>query len=185
MLVHEWTRMDTNQEAATILRVHSCPFVDEPMDANEQPQRHRLTVLPNNRKVDELRQQPTLPLYPELSRAQTSHVNRPPADGRDAHVAALETKIVEALRDIYDPEIPINLYDLGLIYDIEIAPDNAVRIKMTLTAPGCPVAGTLPGEVERRVENVDEVKSATVEIVWDPPWSREMMSEVARLELGL
>lgn len=155
------------------------------MDTHDQPERRRLTVLPNNRKVDELRQQPTSPMYAELAAAQTSHVNRPPAEGRAAHVAVLEGRVVEALREIYDPEIPINLYDLGLIYDIEIAPDNAVKIKMTLTAPGCPVAGTLPGEVERRIENIDEVKSATVEIVWDPPWCREMMSEVARLELGM
>lgn len=141
----------------------------------------RLTVLPNNRKVDELRTLTPSHIYAELTTAQVSHVNRPLSE----HANPLEAKIVEALRDIYDPEIPINLYDLGLIYDIEIHPENVVKIKMTLTAPGCPVAGTLPIEVESRVENIDEVKSATVEIVWDPPWSREMMSEAARLELGL
>jgi FeS assembly SUF system protein len=151
------------------------------MDTNDAPNKLRLPVLPNNRKVDELRQQP--PQFAERDAAQTSHVNRAASNGRPAHDIALENRIVEALRDIYDPEIPVNLYDLGLIYDIEIAPDNAVRIRMTLTAPGCPVAGTLPVEVERRIENIDVVKSAAVEIVWDPPWSREMMSEIARLEL--
>jgi len=158
------------------------------MDSKDQPrpQHVRLPVLPNNRKVDELREQtPSSPLYAELATAQTSHVNRPPAEGRSPEFQALEAKVVDALRDVYDPEIPINLYDLGLIYDIDISPENVVHIKMTLTAPGCPVAGTLPGEVEQRVEAIDEVKSATVEIVWSPPWSKEMMSEAARLELGL
>ena len=97
----------------------------------------------------------------------------------------LEGKVIEALREIYDPEIPVNIYELGLIYDIQVEPDNKVHIKMTLTAPACPVAGSLPGEVERNVEEIPEVKSADVELVWEPPWSREKMSEAALLQLGM
>ena len=97
----------------------------------------------------------------------------------------LEGKVIEALRQVYDPEIPLNIYELGLIYDVKVEPDNSVQIKMTLTAPACPVAGSLPGEVERKVEEIPEVKSATVELVWDPPWSRDRMSEAALLQLGM
>jgi FeS assembly SUF system protein len=97
----------------------------------------------------------------------------------------LEGKVIEAIRQVYDPEIPVNLYDLGLIYDIAVADDNSVKVKMTLTAPACPVAGSLPAEVERRIENIPEIKSADVELVWDPPWTRDRMSEAAQLELGL
>lgn len=97
----------------------------------------------------------------------------------------IEGKVIEALREIYDPEIPVNIYELGLIYDVNVDPENKVHIKMTLTAPACPVAGTLPGEVERRVEAIPEVKSAEVELVWEPPWSREKMSETALLQLGM
>jgi FeS assembly SUF system protein len=97
----------------------------------------------------------------------------------------LEGKVIEALREIYDPEIPVNIYELGLIYDIQVEPDNKVHIKMTLTAPACPVAGSLPGEVERKVEAIPQVKSADVELVWEPPWSREKMSEAALLQLGM
>jgi len=87
--------------------------------------------------------------------------------------------------NVYDPEIPVNIYELGLIYKIDIDAERNVNIKMTLTAPACPVAGTLPGEVEKKVEEIDEVKKATVELVWDPPWSRDMMSESALLQLGM
>ena len=97
----------------------------------------------------------------------------------------LEGKVIEALRQVYDPEIPVNIYELGLIYDIAVSPDNSVHVKMTLTAPGCPVAGSLPGEVEQRIASIPEVKSATVELVWDPPWSRDRMSETALLQLGM
>jgi len=97
----------------------------------------------------------------------------------------LEGKVIEALRSVYDPEIPINIYDLGLIYEIKVEPENKVVVKMTLTAPACPVAETLPGEVERRIENIPEVKSAEVILVWDPPWDKSRMSEAAILDLGL
>jgi len=97
----------------------------------------------------------------------------------------IEGKVIEALQKVYDPEIPVNIYELGLIYGIDVKPDNTVHVKMTLTAPACPVAGTLPGEVEKRIEEIPDVKSATVELVWEPPWSRDMMSEAALLTLGM
>jgi FeS assembly SUF system protein len=92
--------------------------------------------------------------------------------------------IVEACRSVYDPEIPVNIFDLGLVYTIDIAPDNAVNIIMTLTAPGCPVAGEMPGWVADAVEPLEGVKQVDVEITWDPPWGMDMMSDEARLELG-
>ena len=105
------------------------------------------------------------------------------------HVAdeskSLDENIVEALRGVYDPEIPVNIYDLGLIYKVDISDTGTVNIEMTLTAPGCPVAETFPGTVEQTVESVDGVTEAHVELVWDPPWTMEQMSEEARLELGL
>jgi FeS assembly SUF system protein len=96
-----------------------------------------------------------------------------------------ENGIVEALKTVFDPEIPVNIYELGLIYDIDLQPDGAVHVKMTLTAPGCPVAGTLPGDVKNKIEGVPGVTSADVELVWDPAWNPSMMSEAARLQLGM
>jgi len=98
---------------------------------------------------------------------------------------ALEAAIVEKLRSIFDPEIPVNIYDLGLIYRIDISKDKDVTIDMTLTAPGCPVAGSMPPSVQQAVESVEEVKSAKVNLVWEPPWSKDRMSEEAVLQLGL
>ena len=98
---------------------------------------------------------------------------------------ALRTRIIEALREIYDPEIPVNIYEIGLIYDIDIDPASSVKIRMTLTSPACPVAGTLPGEVEAKVASVAGVSSAQVELVWDPAWSPAKMSEAAKLQLGM
>jgi FeS assembly SUF system protein len=96
-----------------------------------------------------------------------------------------EEQIVSALRTVYDPEIPVNIYDLGLIYSVDIKDGNPVHIRMTLTAPGCPVAGSMPGAVERAVKRVPGIESAEVELVWDPPWTQECMSDEARLELGM
>lgn len=93
--------------------------------------------------------------------------------------------IVAALRTVFDPEIPTNIYDLGLIYDIQCTSPGRVAIRMTLTAPACPVAGTLPGVVRRAVESVDGIERCEVEVVWDPPWNRDMMSDEARLQLGM
>jgi len=93
--------------------------------------------------------------------------------------------VVEALRTVHDPEIPVNIYDLGLIYDLEISDAGAVQIYMTLTAPGCPVAGEMPGWVARAVAAVDGIGEVTVEMVWDPPWNKERMSEEARMALDM
>jgi FeS assembly SUF system protein len=92
--------------------------------------------------------------------------------------------VVLALKDCYDPEIPVDVYELGLIYGIEVDAEGRVEIKMTLTSPACPVAGSLPGEVEQRVRAVAGVSEAEIELVWEPPWDREMMSEAAKLKLG-
>jgi FeS assembly SUF system protein len=92
--------------------------------------------------------------------------------------------VVEACRSVFDPEIPVNIYDLGLVYTIEISPENAVGIVMTLTAPGCPVAGEMPGWVIDAVESLPGIKEVDVQMTFDPPWGMEMMSDEARLELG-
>jgi FeS assembly SUF system protein len=97
---------------------------------------------------------------------------------------ALEEAIVAALKTVYDPEIPVDIYELGLIYDVDVDGDT-VKVRMTLTSPACPVAGSLPGEVEQKVQGVPGVERAEVELVWDPPWNPGMMSEAARLELGM
>jgi FeS assembly SUF system protein len=97
----------------------------------------------------------------------------------------LKEQIIEVLRTIYDPEIPVNIYELGLIYDLDVAPDGNVKIRMTLTSPACPVAESLPPEVENSVAAVPGVTNVDLELVWDPPYSIDMMSEAARLDLGL
>jgi FeS assembly SUF system protein len=96
----------------------------------------------------------------------------------------LYDSVVEACRTVYDPEIPVNIYDLGLVYTIDISPENAVRIVMTLTAPGCPVAGEMPGWVAEAVEPLPGIGHVDVDITWDPPWGMDMMSDEAKLELG-
>ena len=98
---------------------------------------------------------------------------------------SLEERVIAALRGVFDPEIPVNIYELGLIYDLQVDPSGAVSIRMTLTSPACPVAGALPGEVRSKVQAVDGVTSAKVELVWDPPWEMSRMSEEARLQLGM
>lgn len=97
----------------------------------------------------------------------------------------LKEQVIAALKTVFDPEIPVNIHDLGLIYDVDVDEKNHVWIKMTLTTPGCPVAQTFPGTVEQRVNQVEGVSDCTVELVWDPPWSQDRMTEGARLELGL
>jgi FeS assembly SUF system protein len=97
----------------------------------------------------------------------------------------LGEKIVKVLKTIYDPEIPVDIYELGLIYDVFVNEEQDVKILMTLTSPNCPVAETLPVEVEEKVKSIDAVKDAEVEITFDPPWTQDLMSEEAKLELGL
>jgi FeS assembly SUF system protein len=102
------------------------------------------------------------------------------APGSDLYEA-----VIEALKDIYDPEIPVNIFDLGLVYDVEITPEHHAKIQMTLTTPHCPVAESMPGEVELRVGSVPGIGDAEVELVWDPPWDPQKMSDEAKLELGM
>jgi FeS assembly SUF system protein len=151
--------------------------------------RHRLPVLPSSARLDELRQQPRDRQTPTpVQEATMNEISQPEPSAPPAKTIPqklLEGKVIEVLRQIYDPELPVNIYDLGLIYEIDVKDDNAVNVRMTLTAPACPVAGTLPGEVEKRVEAIPDVKSANVELVWEPPWSRDRMSEAAQLQLGL
>jgi FeS assembly SUF system protein len=109
----------------------------------------------------------------------------PPTRPQLSADAPLEERIVAVLKTIYDPEIPVDIHDLGLIYDLKIDPAGAVAIKMTLTSPACPVAISLVGEVEKKVASVPGVTSAKVDLVWDPPWDRSRMSEAAALQLGL
>ncbi|MDQ3796807.1 MAG: SUF system Fe-S cluster assembly protein [Pseudomonadota bacterium] len=108
-----------------------------------------------------------------------------PSEQAQAADETLEARVIDALRGIYDPEIPVNIYDLGLIYELRIDADGKVMIEMTLTAPGCPVAQTFPGTVERAVKEVKGVSDARVELVWDPSWDPSRMSEAARLQLNL
>ncbi len=111
------------------------------------------------------------------------HEPRPHDDGRPQE--ALRERVIEALRNIYDPEIPVNIYDLGLVYRLDIDPEGEVEVDMTLTAPGCPVAQTFPGMVENAIAQVEGVKTARVTLVWDPPWSQDRLTEAAKLQLGL
>lgn len=99
--------------------------------------------------------------------------------------AALKQKILDAIRTVFDPEIPVNIYELGLIYSIDISDGGAVVLRMTLTSPNCPVADKLPADVQRKVVAIPGVSSAKVELTFDPPWSREMMSELAQMELEM
>jgi FeS assembly SUF system protein len=123
--------------------------------------------------------QPTAPSAPEATTRTAELVNDP--DRR----AALLPQIVKALSTVFDPEIPVNIYDLGLIYDVIVDAASNVGIRMTLTAPACPAAQFLPGQVETAVKSVDGVTDATVDIVWDPPWTRDRMSDAAKLQLGM
>tara|TARA_A100000164_G_C21626333_1_gene639018 strand:- start:185 stop:484 length:300 start_codon:yes stop_codon:yes gene_type:complete len=97
----------------------------------------------------------------------------------------LKNKVIEEIKKIYDPEIPVNIYELGLIYDIKVENENMVKVKMTLTTPNCPVAESLPKEVKDSIKEIKEVNDVDLELVWDPPWDKSMMSESAKLELNL
>ena len=147
-----------------------------------------LNVLPSSGKVDQLRsefqqERSTTPATAAEPPAPSAPMAPPPMPA-SIERKLLEGKIIEAIRQVYDPEIPVNVYELGLIYKIDIADDNSVKITMTLTAPGCPVAGSLPAEVGRRVETVPEVKDAEVVLTWEPSWDKSMMSEAAQMQLG-
>ena len=106
-------------------------------------------------------------------------------EARQAEVDSIGDRVIEALRTVYDPEIPVNIFELGLVYKVDVDDQDVVHIEMTLTSPMCPVAETLPDEVRAKVEAVDGVSGAAVEVVWDPPWNPSMMTEEAQLELGI
>ena len=97
----------------------------------------------------------------------------------------IKEKVITEIKKIYDPEIPVNIYELGLIYDVTVDKDNNVYVKMTLTSPNCPVAESLPNEVKNSIKDIKEVKDVNLDLVWDPPWDKSMMSEAAKLELNL
>jgi FeS assembly SUF system protein len=158
----------------------------EPLPQNSGETERALPVLPSAPKAD-----PPTPPAP----APAAPTSPTPLDfGHAMHQSspdlapaqrALEATIVEVLRTVYDPEIPVNIYELGLIYQIDIDPQNHVKVKMTLTAPGCPVAGSLPGDVQRKIESIPQVAEVDVELVWEPPWDKSRMSEAAMMDLGL
>ena len=102
----------------------------------------------------------------------------------DAELQAVGEKVVDMLRTIFDPEIPVDIYELGLVYDVQVSTDLDVKILMTLTSPNCPVAESLPEEVKEKVRSIDEVNDVELELTFDPPWDKDMMSEEAKLELG-
>ena len=151
---------------------------------SEQNNPVHLNVLPNSGKVEQLRKEMSeQPKSKNL--ADRTLIDRALDATKSAQQKKIEERVIEVLKTVYDPELPVNIYELGLIYEISVAEDNSVHVKMTLTAPACPVAGSLPPEVERRIETIDEVPRAKVEVVWDPPWTKDRMSEAALLELGL
>ena len=155
--------------------------------SNDQSNPVHLNVLPNSGKVEQLRKEmsESPPVQEKKNLADRNIIDRALDSSKSPQQKAIEEKVIEVLKSVYDPELPVNIYELGLIYEINVEQDNSVHVKMTLTAPACPVAGTLPPEVERRIETIPEVPRAKVDVVWDPPWTKERMSEAALLELGL
>jgi FeS assembly SUF system protein len=103
----------------------------------------------------------------------------------DPRARAIEEQVIEQLRSCYDPEIPVNIYELGLVYEIEVTPEGKVRVTMTLTSPMCPVAGSLPGDVEARLRVIPGVTDCRVEVTWEPPWGPDKMTEAAKLQLNM
>lgn len=106
-------------------------------------------------------------------------------DTNEALVKDIEDQVVAALKSCFDPEVPVNIYELGLIYGIDVDPLGNVGVRMTLTSPACPVAGSLPGEVERKIRAIPGVGDVKVQLVWEPPWDKDRMTEAARLQLGI
>ena len=156
-------------------------------DDSKTPPVH-LNVLPSSAKVEQLRAESKVSAstsHPPKDHPDQTLIDRALDSNLSAEQRAVREKVIDVLKQVYDPELPVNIYELGLIYEIDVRQDNEVRVKMTLTAPACPVAESLPPEVERRIETIEEVPRAKVEVVWDPPWSKDRMSEAAKLELGL
>jgi len=120
----------------------------------------------------------------DLPELPLQHIENEPGPLGAGDRDRLREQVEESLRSIFDPEIPVNIFDLGLIYRIEVSGTGFVTVEMTLTSPGCPVAGSLPGEVDSTIREVPGVSGVSVQLTWDPPWSTERMSEAAKLELG-
>lgn len=119
---------------------------------------------------------------PDMPHAQPAPETTP--QGGNADPGAIRERVIEVLSTIHDPEIPVNIYELGLVYDVDVSADGDVTVTMTLTTPNCPVAESMPSEVEYRVGTVAGVRDVEINLVWDPPWTPERMSEAAKLELG-
>jgi FeS assembly SUF system protein len=129
-----------------------------------------------------------LPVVPDPARSVPPEPVQPQTEGMipdPERTTALRPQIVAALSAVFDPEIPVNIYELGLVYDIIVDRSGVVGVRMTLTAPACPAAQVLPGEVQRRIAEIPGVTEVKVDIVWDPPWTRDRMSDAARLQLGM
>ena len=163
------------------------PFRVEEVDGVETPPRARVEDAQSasgGARVDDA-ETPSEKLERKKDYLEGFLAQKPQNEDPAAPGGALYESVVEALREIYDPEIPVNIYDLGLIYGVEVSPDADVVVMMTLTTPHCPVAESMPGEVELRVSSVPGVRDAEVNLVWDPPWDPSKMSDEARLELGM
>lgn len=150
------------------------PFRVEEVEAATPPQRARVDDAP----------------IPEAAGRQRDYLDgflaeKPQGEDPGAPGGAIYDGVIDALKEIFDPEIPVNIYDLGLIYNVEVSDDAAVNVTMTLTTPHCPVAESMPGEVEMRVAAVPGVRDCEVALVWDPPWDMAKMSDEAKLELGM
>ena len=161
----------------------------KPAAAPERPDNGPRPWLPDEPPLDRGGQTPTvkpapppaLPVPPPPPAAPAAAPAAPaPADDRP-----LLDRVIDTIKTCYDPEIPLNIYDLSLIYGVDVDPAGNVHVKMTLTSPACPVAGSLPGEVQQKIAGVPGVKSAHVELVWDPPWDLSRLSDAARLALGM
>ena len=146
----------------------------EEVDAVSPPPRAQ-----SRRKLLPIRSSASATIWPASCRARPSRRDEPPAS------EDLKNSVIDALKSIYDPEIPVDIYELGLIYDVDISEDGDAVVTMTLTTPHCPVAESLPNEVELRVLSVPGIRDAEVKLVWDPPWDPSKMSDEARLELGM
>ena len=151
------------------------PFQVEEVDGVETPPRARV----------EDAETPAEKLERKRDYLEGFLAQKPQGDNPTVPGGALYESVVDALREIFDPEIPVNIYDLGLIYGVDITPEADVAVTMTLTTPHCPVAESMPAEVELRVSSVPGVRDAEVNLVWDPPWDPAKMSDEARLELGM
>jgi len=152
-----------------------------PNDASTKPPRARVedAIDPDEATTETTAEAPRTRDYLE------GFLHQKPADTATGAGGDLQQAVIDALKEIYDPEIPVNIYDLGLIYGVEVDDECDATITMTLTTPHCPVAETMPGEVELRASSVPGIRDAEVDLVWDPPWSPEKMSDEARLELGM